>query len=359
MVIPFMLRYDKLFARSMRRASFKSPALWRAGGLMLVLSVALLVSACVAAMPAAEVPADEVGAVNERLSDLSEFDLPTPEAIIVPDVTAIVNTEGSRANVRTGPNLDSPIIAKALPGDEFSILGESEDGEWWEICCVRGPQDADGEATEPAWLSKLVVDVDGNVDAVPAITAVLPENVEATWQVDWQCGSERCEVKECTATVNARSQSEGDEQWLEVEHTVSWDEGCFDEDSWVFDVDRYSARERSGEFVDNFLYNYWLGVQPGPATDVYTMEDGREVAVWCSGPHEIELEEGSGWTTVYKGTTCHDVRTGELVSVTYTKRWLFSGEYDGQQYERAYFGDYEVLDQYLLDTNVELAFIEE
>ena len=83
---------------------------------------------------------------------------------------------------------------------------------------------------------------------------------------------------------------------------------CFDEDSWVFEVDRYTAKERSGEFIDNFLYNYWLGVQPGPATDVYTLDDGRKVAVWCSGPHELELEEGSGWTTVYVGNTCHDVR---------------------------------------------------
>ena len=46
------------------------------------------------------------------------------------------------------------------------------------------------------------------------------------------------------------------------------------------------------------------------------------------------------------------------MTVSYTKRWLFSGEYDGQKYERAYFGDYEVLDQYLVDTNVDLAFLE-
>jgi hypothetical protein len=111
--------------------------------------------------------------------------------------------------------------------------------------------------------------------------------------------------------------------------------------------------------VDNFLYNYWLGVQPGPATDVYTLDDGRKIAVWCSGPHELEQEEGSGWTTVYVGNTCHDVETGQLVTVSYTKRWLFSGEYDGQNYERAYFGDYEVLDQYLLGSNLGLAFVEE
>ena len=261
--------------------------------------------------------------------------------------------------MRTGPALDSPIIAKALPGDEFTVLSQSDDGEWWEVCCVRGPQDAEGEATEPAWLSVAVVDLDGNADAIPVAQAVLPEDVQATWAVDWSCGSERCEVKECTATVDAISRSEGDEQWLQVEHNVTWDDECFDPDSWVFEVDRYTAKERSGQFIDNFLYNYWLGVQPGPATDVYTMDDGRKVAVWCSGPHELELEESSGWTTVYAGNTCHDVRTGELVTVSYTKRWLFTGEYDGQKYERAYFGDYEALDQRLVDTNADLSFVEE
>jgi len=45
--------------------------------------------------------------------------------------------------------------------------------------------------------------------------------------------------------------------------------------------------------------------------------------------------------------------------LTYTKRWLYSGEYEGQQYERAYFGDYETLDQHLVDTNVELFYIED
>jgi len=331
------------------------PVLWLAAMMALVVTA----NACVSSVPLSESSGELSGVGSGRLSDLANFDLPTPEAIIVPDVSAVVNTEGSRANVRTGPALDAPIIAKALPGDEFTILGSSEDGEWWEVCCVRGPQDAEGEASEPAWLSKEVVDLDGNADAVPVISSLLPETVEATWHVDWTCGSERCEVKECAATVSATSQSDAEAQFLQVEHTVTWDNACFDEDSWVFDVDRYSGRERSGEFIDNFLYNYWLGAQPGPATDVFTMDDGREVAVWCSGPHEIELEEGSGWTTVYKGNTCHDVRTGELVSMSYTKRWLFSGEFDGQQYERAYFGDYETLDQYLVDTNVELSFVEQ
>ena len=352
-----MSRDGRSLNPSVQRSSRRASVVVRFAMFLLVLGTVLFLSACVAAVPAPDAGGTSAGA--ERLSDISEYELPTPEAIIVPDVKAVVNTEGSRANVRTGPALDSPVIAKALPRDEFTVLGQSEDGDWWEICCVRGPQDAVGEATEPAWLSVLVVDLDGNAEAIPVVQTVLPEDIEAMWAVDWTCGSERCEVTECTATVDASSQSEGDEQWLQVEHNVTWDDDCFDSDSWVFEVDRYTARERSGQFIDNFLYNYWLGVQPGPATDVYTLDDGRKVAVWCSGPHELELGESSGWTTVYVGNTCHDVRTGELVSVSYTKRWLFTGEYDGQSYERAYFGDYEVLDQHLVDTNAELAYVEE
>ncbi len=101
-----------------------------------------------------------------------------------------------------------------------------------------------------------------------------------------------------------------------------------------------------------------MGAQPGPATDVYTLDDGRSVAVWCSGPHELEVEESDGWTTVYKGNTCHDVRSGILVSLDYTKRWLFTGQYNDQSYERAYFGDYEAYQQRLTDANVDLLYVE-
>ena len=79
------------------------------------------------------------------------------------------------------------------------------------------------------------------------------------------------------------------------------------------------------------------------------------MAVWCSGPYKVELNEGNGWTSVYQGNTCHDVRTGMLVLLSYTKRWLYTGEFDGNTYDKAYFGDNETLVQRLSDTNVEMA----
>ena len=70
---------------------------------------------------------------------------------------------------------------------------------------------------------------------------------------------------------------------------------------------------------------------------------------------QVELNEGNGWTSVYQGNTCHDVRTGMLVLLSYTKRWLYTGEFDGNTYDKAYFGDNETLVQRLSDTNVEMA----
>ena len=44
-----------------------------------------------------------------------------------------------------------------------------------------------------------------------------------------------------------------------------------------------------------------------------------------------------------------------LVLLSYTKRWLYTGEFDGNTYDKAYFGDNETLVQRLSDTNVEMA----
>ncbi len=58
----------------------------------------------------------------------------------------------------------------------------------------------------------------------------------------------------------------------------------------------------------------------------------------------MEIEESDGWTTVYKGAPLATIcwSSGELVFLEYNKRWLFTGEYGDQQYERAYFGDFRL-----------------
>lgn len=285
--------------------------------------------------------------------------LPTPEALPTLDVQAIVDTGNQRANVRSGPGTEFPIVAKGQPDTVFDVVGRDESGEWWQICCVTADGDPEGEATTVGWLADSIVIIEGDADEVPVFEPLLADDVESEWRVEWECGSERCEVAECKATVTAAVDGIDSAQWLQLDHSVLWDDGCFPEDAWTFEVNQYTANERGGTRDDNFLYGYWLGAQPGEANTVYELESGEQVAAWCSGPHEVDIDEGDGWRTVYEGETCHDARTGMLLSLSYEKRWLFTGEFNGETYEDEYFGDFETLEQNLVETTVELSYLDD
>lgn len=324
------------------------------------LGCCLLLAACAMQLPTVN-PAPAQATINPPpdtfdglVQSINDYALPQPQPTAAPDTTVIVNTNGARANVRSGPGLNFPIIAKAQPNDVFQVRSRSEDNEWWEICCVQTETVTD----TIGWLANSVVRTAG-AGEVPVADQLLRQDLTAQWEVDWQCGSERCEVKSCSATVNASVNRAPAQQLLSIEHQVAWDDTCFATDAWVFDVNQFTGKERTGEYENNFLYGYWLGRDPGQANGVYVLNDERAVAVTCSGPHTVEIEEGGGWTTVYEGNTCHDVRTGMLVLLSYNKRWLFTGEFEGQSYERAYFGDNESLKQRLVETNVEMQFVEE
>ncbi len=311
-------------------------------------------------------------------TDISGLNLDQSLEEQVTSVSATVITEGARANVRSGPGLGFPIIAKGEPGTVYDVLGRSEDGEWYQICCVnpagevvRADEEVEteeGAATldqpvneqiQPAWLSQSVVQLSDSVSNLPTQDSVFTSDLSASWAVDWSCESERCEPKECSAIIAAVTASGPADQWLQVDHEVEWDESCFSTDSWSFEVNRFTGQERNASIEDNFLYSYWLGPNPGSVNSVFVLEDGREIGVWCSGPYEVPLEESGGWTTIYEGNTCHDVRTGMMIYISYIKRWIFSGEYEGQQYDRMFFGDFERLEQSLIDTNADLYFVNE
>lgn len=342
---------------------------------IVALLLLLLVSGCVNLpldqlqfnVPSVDSAAEEAVTINPPPDDfgglvtsIDLYALPTPQPTTVPSTTVIVNTVGARANIRSGPGLDFPIVAKGNPGDGFEVLSRSEDQQWWQICCYQGADDADGSSTAEGWLSTSVVRLAGDAEAVAVSQSqqLLSPELASDWAVDWQCGSDRCEIKSCSATVRAEADGVNNQQLLTIDHEVTWDDTCFATDSWVFDVNQFTGQERTGEYGENFLYGYWLGNEPGEANGAYTLPDGQVVAVWCSGPHTVEIEEGGGWTTVYEGNTCHDVRTGMLALLSYNKRWLFTGEFEGQSYDRAYFGDNETLRQRLLDTTLTLEFVE-
>jgi hypothetical protein len=71
----------------------------------------------------------------------------------------------------------------------------------------------------------------------------------------------------------------------------------------------------------------------------------------------VETQEEGGYVAAYEGKACHEVKSGMLVLLAYTKRWLFSGEHNGEKYDRAYFGDYEALEQRLDSTNADMLVV--
>ena len=281
---------------------------------------------------------------------------PTPDPAAVEeeeeDVTVVVQTGGSRANIRAEASLSGAIVAKANDGEVLAVLGQSDDGEWWQVSGFSDP------AADEGWISDSVVVLGGADDEVATVSseALFDSDLGAIWDITWECDSEegRCTIDNCTAVVTAGVNRAGDDQYLPIEYNVTWSDSCFDTDSWVFDVDPFTGRERSGEYAQNFLYSYWTGAGTEDVSGVYPISDDSGIVVACKGPETVEVEEGNGWTTVYEGNVCHDQRTGMLVYMNYTKRWLYTGEFEGEIYERAFFGDVEHLEQRLAETNIQL-----
>lgn len=267
--------------------------------------------------------------------------------------SATVTVKNRSVNVRSGPGLDFSVVNGAAQGDTFTALGLSDDEAWWQICCIPGPNDERDNPTQKAWISNRVVDVSEAAAELGVLRPLFPDDLTAAWDVSYQCGSERCPVAECAAQVTASVRNDADARWLEIDRNVTWDEGCGEDSTWLHQVDRSDGLERYPDSTGLFFFNYWVGAKPGPANSRYTLGDA-EIASWCGDPQTAEVEEEGGWTSAYDGVTCYDQRTGMLVAMKYTKRWLFTGEFEGEKYEKAYFGDFEVYEVALQETNVEL-----
>lgn len=314
----------------------------------------LSAGAAAVAAPVPEALADVVEPVSAYVAPRPIGVVPTPTPTPETTTTATINTQNIRANLRSGPGTNSTIVAKANPGEVYEIVGRSEDGLWYEVALSEPISD-----TATAWVSAELVHVgDGVVPVSANAEVLLDRDLTAEWAVEWSCFSDRCPVRACEANVAAEVNRDPANNFLPVEHTVVWDEGCFNTDAWTFEVEQTTGKERNGEADDNFLYSYWLGARPGQANGVYPLENGEGIMVYCAGPDRVEIEEGGGWTTVYEGNTCHDVATGMLVYMNYVKRWLYSGDFEGKTYDRAYFGDSERLVQRLADTTAPVALVE-
>ena len=90
-----------------------------------------------------------------------------PEGAELEPARAIVNAP--LVNLRSGPSLNTDIVASVERGSEFDLVGRSNDLDWWEVCCYEG---------KSIWIAGDYVDTDGAVDSIPT-TDALPAPVES------------------------------------------------------------------------------------------------------------------------------------------------------------------------------------
>lgn len=271
------------------------------------------------------------------------------------DWSAAVTVKNSRVNIRSGPGLEHDPITTAAAGTIFRTDGRLENG-WWHICCFPAVDENPEEPTLMAWVSGQVVDANADAESLPLLTSLFPENVEAVWDVEYKCGSERCIERSCTAEVTASERNDLDRFWLILDRKVVWLDGCGQDSVARHQIDRFTGRDVYNIQSEIFLTEYWGGAKPAQSNGTYAYPDGRTVLAWCDEQLQGEVEEAEGWLNSYQGAACYDVRTGVLLSMTYVKRWLFTGEFAGEQYNRAYLGDFELFEVTLRNTNIELAF---
>ncbi len=252
--------------------------------------------------------------------------------------------KAERTNLRGGPGTEFDIITAASQGQQFPASGRTADASWWQVCCVDD---------KPAWIIDSLVDIQGERDKVPVRPPLLPDKLEATWAIRWLCYAEGCPQPECLGESKAQALRVRDARWLELKRQATWAEKCGKVEDWLVDVDRYTGQETQAQ-SDPPLFYVWMGAVPGPENRTMT-HLGRTLSLWCTDTRTREITQTEGWTALFEGQACYDRGSGMLVTMEYTKRWLFTGTAGGQKYERKYFGDYEVYQQMLVDTNVPLS----
>lgn len=255
---------------------------------------------------------------------------------------AIVTSQ--QANVRGGPGMSFPVVATARQGTNLQVTGSNEGQSWWQVCCI------DNKA---GWVSQSVVRFQGDQQLVPVVGPLMPDDLNAAWELRWECHGSGCNQEECLGQSEANTLRVVDERWLEVAREASWPEGCGEPEDWLTQVDRYSGKERQSS-ASATLFNIWEGANPGPAERSVDLL-GTQLSVWCTDTRTKEVEQQDGWTVLYEGQACYDTEAGVLALMQYVKRWLFSGTVNGQTFDREYFGDYEVYQQVLTDTNAPLS----
>jgi hypothetical protein len=241
--------------------------------------------------------------------------------------------------------MEFDVVGAAAQGSTLDVFGSNADRSWWQVCCTDG---------KPAWVSRTVVTFQGDTAAVPVAPPLVPDDLTATWAVRWECHAEGCVQEECLGQSQASPLQVRSTRWLELQREATWTDQCGEAETWTTQVDRYSGKEQQAQGDQAPLFNIFAGTSPGPENRRIDLLD-RNLSLWCTDTRTKEVEQDKGWTVVFEGQACYDRQAGVLVTMQYLKRWLFTGEYQGKPYDRQYFGDYEVYQQILTDTNAPLS----
>jgi hypothetical protein len=104
---------------------------------------------------------------------------PTQPIVVLPTVTpsarstkpeaalsAVVSLQGSRLNLRSGPDVAYPLVDKAEPGSQWLVIGRDPRGSWLQL---QSP--ATGET---AWAAAAYLQLDGAMTVLPVIANLPP-----------------------------------------------------------------------------------------------------------------------------------------------------------------------------------------
>ena len=85
-------------------------------------------------------------------------------------VTGTVASGSDRLNVRSGPGTAYGIVAKALPGESYPVVGRSSDGAWLQITLGE----TGDLATSAGWVSAAYLQLEGDVTTLPIVSVDPP-----------------------------------------------------------------------------------------------------------------------------------------------------------------------------------------
>ncbi|MGC8781825.1 MAG: hypothetical protein ACP5UQ_13265 [Anaerolineae bacterium] len=269
---------------------------------------------------------------------------PPVAAPITVTVGVTLEVRAASGNLRGGPGVEFDILGTTSQGRRYGVMGRNAEGTWWQICCVND---------KPAWIADSLATIGGDRNRVPIRSPLMPDRLAATWALHWLCYGEGCPQTECVGQSRAQALQVRNVRWLEVKRQTTWENKCGKDEDWLVQIDRYSGQETQAVSEPPLFY-IWMGADPGPENRAIE-HLGRTLSLWCTGTRTREVPQSGGWTALFEGQACYDRASGMLVTMEYVKRWLFTGTIEGRKYERQYFGDYEVYQQILVDTNVPLS----